>query len=95
MQAVYAITMLLSALLWFAELALFIRAVLSWIPSLDRSRFGDIVYAITEPILAPIRALLDRFSWAQNSPIDLSFLAAVILLMLLQSMLSSVVGGMF
>lgn len=89
MIIVYMIARLVSALLSLLELAMFLRAVLSWIPALSDSAFGDFLYSVTEPIISPIRALADRFGWFRNSPIDFSFLIAYLLLFALQSMVSA------
>lgn len=76
------------ALLTLLELAFFLRAVLSWFP-IEENLFTDILYRLTEPFVYPIRRLLDRFRLFQNLPIDMSFLFAVILLMLLNSFVSA------
>jgi YggT family protein len=39
----------------------FIRAILSWVPSLSRRNpLVDALYQVTEPILAPIRSIMPR-----------------------------------
>ena len=43
---------------------------------------------LTEPIVAPVRALFARMGWFQNVPIDVSFFAAYLLL----SAVSTVLG---
>jgi len=50
--------------LWLLILA---RVILSWIDPGGRSRFGTLVFSLTEPILAPIRRALPRsgmFDWS-------------------------------
>jgi uncharacterized protein YggT (Ycf19 family) len=42
---------------------------------------------LTEPVLMPFRQLLSRFRFARVFPLDLSFLAAVITIQLLTSLL--------
>ena len=69
MVVVYMIARLVSALLGFLELAMFVRVVLSWIPSMNSSAVGDFFYTVTEPLVAPIRAIADRLGWFRNSPI--------------------------
>lgn len=41
------------------ELVMVIRAVMSWIMPGDANRFTQIVYGITEPVIAPVRRLLN------------------------------------
>jgi YggT family protein len=55
--------------------AILIRAVLSWIMPGQRTMLTDIIYHITEPILAPIRKILPSMG-----TIDLSPLIAIIIL---------------
>lgn len=89
------IARLASALLWVLEIAMFIRAVLSWLPGLEDSSFGDLVYAITEPVIIPIRALCDRFGWFRNFPIDIPFMITYLLLFIAQGLLSSFTQMLF
>jgi YggT family protein len=57
-----------------------VRAVLSWFPIRDDNPILRFVCMVTEPLIAPIRALFDRMGWFRNFPIDLSFLVAFLLL---------------
>ena len=89
MAVVYMVAKLVSALLTVLEIAMFIRAILSWVPAWGSSAFGDLICMVTEPIIAPIRALADRLGWFRNSPIDFSFMIAYLLLFMLQSIVSA------
>ena len=75
------------ALLFFVEICFLIRAVLSWFPIREDHPILLFVAMITEPIIAPVRALLDRLGWFRNLPIDISFLVAYLLLILIESLL--------
>lgn len=66
---------------------LLVRAVLSWVMPDRSSKISQIVYSLTEPVIYPIRRFLSRFSFVRTCPIDLSFLAAVLLLEVILSML--------
>lgn len=85
MYVLYMATRLVSLLLWALEIAMVVRAIASWIPSLDDKKWMDIVYMLTEPIVAPVRAIFERFSLFRNSPIDFSFVIAFLLLGMVQS----------
>lgn len=76
------------ALVFALELCMFIRAILSWFPVSDDNPILLFVTMVTEPIIAPIRALFDHFGWFRNIPIDVSFFVAYILL----SVVSTVIG---
>lgn len=69
------------------EVMMFIRAVLSWLPVDDDSPVVNFVYMMTEPIIAPVRILLERFDFVRRLPIDLSFFVAFILLSVVQTLL--------
>ncbi len=70
------------------QMAMFARAVLSWFPGVG-GRFEEFLYTITEPIIEPVRMLLDRFESVAGLPIDISFLVTFILLSVIQSMLGA------
>jgi YggT family protein len=55
--------------------ALIIRSLMSWLPLDPHNVFVNIVHAITEPILAPLRRIVPRLEM-----IDLSPMLAIILL---------------
>ncbi len=77
-----------SALLSAVQLCMFVRAILSWFPIRDDNPILRFVLMVTEPLVAPIRALFDRMGWFRNFPIDMSFLAAFLLI----SFVSGMVG---
>jgi len=76
-------------LFWIVYILLFARIILSWFPMQDR-RIMDLVFALTEPILAPIRALVSRSPLGgQGMMIDFTPLIAFILIRLVSSFLIS------
>lgn len=80
------VTVLLSAV----ELCMLIRALLSWFPIRDDNPILRFVCMVTEPLIAPIRALFDRMGWFRNFPLDISFLVAFLLLSFVNGMLGAV-----
>lgn len=79
---------ILSWALWAGILA---RVIISWIPIGEGSPFMPavrFVYQITEPILAPIRSVLPN-----TGMLDLSPMIAMLLLLVLQRIANSVLGG--
>ena len=95
MEFAYVIAKVASALIVAIEIAMFVRAILSWIPGLDDSSFGDLVYTLTEPIIAPVRMLADRMGWFQGVPIDIPFMITYLLLFVVQGLLDSFVQMVF
>ena len=66
-------------LLTAVQLAMLVRAVLSWFP-MEENRFVHFLFAVTEPFIYPIRRLFERMNWFQSLPIDISFMATYLLL---------------
>jgi YggT family protein len=84
------IVSLLIKLINIIEILLLIRAVLSWIPDLNDSKLGQLVYRLTEPMLLPIRNIVNRSVIANRSMIDISFLVAIVIFELLKSFLGRI-----
>lgn len=85
MMIAYVTIRLLNLLQWL----LVFRALVSWFPQVQQSRIGELLYAVTEPMVAPCRNLLSRFSSLRTLPVDFSPLLAFMILLILQSFLSS------
>lgn len=68
--------------------AMMIRAILSWFTD-GSGKFAQFLYVITEPAIMPIRKLLVKMNWLQDSPIDFSFTLTFLALMLIEMLLSS------
>lgn len=68
------------------QFAMFLRAIMSWIPSLNESKFSAFLYELTEPFIMPVRKLLSRTRLA-NSMIDMSFFITFILIVIIQDIL--------
>ncbi len=77
--ALWIIYRVLSILLYAFDFLLLVRAVCSWVPDFRSSKVYNLSFAITEPILKPVRKLMWKFDWARRCPLDLSFLVVVIL----------------
>ena len=68
------------------QMAMFIRAIFSWFP-MGENKFTDFLYAVTEPVILPVRMLFERLGWFQNIPIDISFFVTFLLLSLIGGLL--------
>lgn len=71
------------------QFLMILRAVISWIPDLKSNVFINFVYAVTEPVITPVRMLMERFNIMQGLPIDLSFMVTYMLLFVIQMLLPS------
>ena len=72
------------------QFAMLLRAILSWLPFDDSSPLVRFVYCVTEPVILPVRNLMDRFNFFQGFPIDFSFLVTYMLLSIILLFLPNV-----
>ena len=86
-QIVYVITATLSLVLSALQLLMLIRAVTSWFPVDEDSAFMRFIYFATEPIITPVRVILDRFGLFEGFPLDMSFFITFMLLSILSMFL--------
>ena len=68
------------------SLAIFVRSMLSWFPGAQHSAFGLILARVTDPILVPLRRVIPLIGM-----IDLTPLAAIILLQVLAALVRAAV----
>lgn len=78
-------------ILWVIQVMLFLRAIMSWFMSEEESGFMFLLIGLTEPVLMPFRALLQRSEKMRSIPIDFSLTFAMIAVILLQTLLESLV----
>jgi len=78
------------AIISVMHLLLLARAILSWLPFDDSSALYRFLHITTEPILLPIRKMMDRIEFLAGFPIDLSFIVAYLLLLLISALLPAV-----
>lgn len=79
------VNLLLSAV----SLAMLLRMLLSFFVFDEDSRLLNFLAVVTEPFIAPVRALLIRFNIGQDSPIDWSFSLTYLLIAIAQMFLPS------
>jgi len=82
-------------LFYILHAVLIARIILSWMPMFRGGRIASYVFAFTEPILAPIRKLIDRSPLGgPGMMLDFSPIVAFFLLGLLRSFLLSFLAGL-
>ncbi|MBR5449429.1 MAG: YggT family protein [Clostridia bacterium] len=87
MEAVfYVIAKVVSIGLSVLSVVMFLRVILQFIASAE-NKFVIFCYAITEPFIIPIRVIMEKLDIGQNSPIDIPFFVAYIMISVLQMML--------
>ena len=80
----YCVCTALRLLVGFMGTAIFIRALLSWFLIDEDSFLPRLLFALTEPVILPVRLLLSRFGMGEDSPVDFSPMITMILLMLIE-----------
>ncbi len=84
---VYILTSTIRFVIVVIEFLMMGRAILSWLPMDDDNPVEEFLYTVTEPIIMPVRAVLEYFGLFQSMPIDMSFLITFILLSILEMIL--------
>ncbi len=78
-----------SILVKFIEFVILIRVILSWIP-LDRNNLiVKIIYALSEPLLYPIRQMLKKSPLGDGMMLDFSPIILMFILIFLQRILAA------
>jgi YggT family protein len=71
------------------EFAIFAVVIISWLPIPKDNVIVRILYQITEPILAPIRGIIERSSLGKNMMFDFSPIIAFLLIGLIRNIVLS------
>lgn len=79
----------LDYLLIFAQYSIFARVIISWLPIPKNNGFIRFLYQITEPVLGPIRKLLEKSVFGRNSMLDFSPILAFLLIGFLRNLVRS------
>ncbi len=82
--------MFVGTLLRVYEVLFILRAILSWFPMMQTGELMNVLYSLTEPVLAPIRSVLMRISFLQNLPIDFSVLVAFLLIDVIRTVILTI-----
>ncbi|MBQ7475478.1 MAG: YggT family protein [Clostridia bacterium] len=84
MTVLYIIKNTILLLIQATEILMFVRAILSWFPGDIDNAFTRFLYGYTEIVIAPMRALLDRFHLFESFPLDMAFFITFLLLVILR-----------
>jgi len=79
---------LVVALLYAMLYLMFGRAIVSWIFPDEDNKIAQFLFLITEPLVYPIRQIMNKFEFFSNMPIDMSFMFAMIILIILTTVLN-------
>ena len=84
---IYIIKQTAVALLGVVDFAMLLRAIMSWFDQTGESKISMFLYAITEPLILPVRRLCEKLNWFQGTPLDMPFMITLILILIAQSLL--------
>lgn len=73
-------------LIYLLHTAMFIRAILSWFP-VGEGKFSGFLYALTEPVIYPVRLVFDKLGIGTSLPIDIPFFVTFLLLSFISMLL--------
>ncbi len=83
----YLVRSLAALLIEVLQTLMLVMALMSWIPQLRRSKIYYMIAMVVEPVIDPFRRLIYKIPGMETFPLDLSFLAAWMVLSLLAGML--------
>ena len=72
-----------------------IRIVLSWLPGIRDTSVGGIIYQLTEPILGPVRSMIDNSPIGGGMMLDFSPVIALFIMNIACNILKGIVGLIF
>lgn len=72
------------------ETVLVIRVIISWLPLSGNNQFVNLLYRVTEPILSPIRKIINKTPLGNYVMFDLSPIFAFLAIGILRNILWSI-----
>jgi len=85
----YTIKIALVILLRIVDSLILVRVLLSFFPTLQSSKISYFIYQMTEPIMAPCRAILDKLGFGMGM-MDFSPILAFLVINLLQNLIFAI-----
>ena len=79
---------LVVVVLYAMQICMFGRAIMSWFSPEDDNKLAQFLFMVTEPFVYPIRKLLSKIEFFNNMPIDMSFMVAMLILIVCTTALS-------
>jgi len=83
-QLLYVVAATVRFLIAAIQFLMLARAIISWLPFEEDHPLVNFLYSVTEPVIMPVRAVIDRLGLFEGMPIDMSFLITFMLLSILE-----------
>lgn len=74
------------------EFLIFVRIILSWLPIGRNNPISNLLYTLTEPILGPIRMMMDNSPIGGGMMIDFSPIIALFVMRLIEMLLQGLIS---
>lgn len=74
------------------ELLIFVRIILSWLPIGGNNPITQLLYTLTEPILGPVRAMMDKSPLGGGMMLDFSPIIALFVMRFVQMILHGLIN---
>ncbi len=74
------------------EYLVLIRVLMSWFPNARNTSIGNLIYTLTEPILGPVKRMMDKSPLGGGMMLDFSPVIALFILQIIQIILLYIVG---
>ena len=72
-----------------------IRIILSWLPGIENTGIGGIIYQLTEPILGPIRRMISNSPIGGGMMLDFSPVIALFIMKVINVVINAVIMALF
>ena len=89
-EVLYIFAKTVSLVLDIVSISMIIRMILPFFVDPEENKLYLVICYVTEPFIAPVRAVMVRFNIGQDSPIDWAFSITYILIWLVGSLLPSI-----
>ena len=90
-QILYVFINFIKIMIVALQMLMFVRAIMSWIMMEEENTFTRFLNLVTDPIIMPVRMLLEKVEFIRNMPMDISFFVAFLILVIIQNILPNVV----
>lgn len=69
------------------------RVIITWLPIDRNNAIVNLLFNVTEPVLAPIRNIIEKYSAGRNMMFDFSPIVVFLLIGIIRSILSTLIGS--
>ena len=89
-EFLYIFAKTVSLIIDLVFIAMMARVIIPFFLDVEESRVYALAFFISEPFVAPVRYVMIKMNWGQDSPIDWAFFMTYMILWLLQSLLPTI-----